>query len=92
MRLLLLAVVVSLSAAPVAAQSLPDWAAPEPTAWSVGAPSAATSGAAASGAAASAPPDVPGGSEPTQVPLEGGLGLLAAAGAAYAARRLRAAG
>ena len=34
-------------------------------------------------------PGAPGGGTPGSVPLDGGLGLLAAAGAAYAARRLR---
>lgn len=37
----------------------------------------------------SAPPDPPGSDEPPQVPVDGGLGWLAAAGAAYAANRLR---
>lgn len=36
------------------------------------------------------PPSFP--TAPAQVPIDGGLSLLAAAGAAYAARRLRAAG
>ena len=35
------------------------------------------------------PPDPPGDDDPPQVPVDGGLGWLAAAGAAYAANRLR---
>ncbi|MEM6782143.1 MAG: hypothetical protein AAF624_00215 [Bacteroidota bacterium] len=62
-------------AVPLSAQSLPDWAAP----------SAAPSPSEAP--PAEAVPTVP--SAPTQVPIDGGLGLLALAGAGYAARRLR---
>jgi len=75
LRLLPLAVLLSL-AAPASAQSLPDWAAPTTH--------------------ATPPPTDPGGSPgtpgtPTQsVPIDGGLGLLALAGGAYAARKLRA--
>ena len=66
----------ALAVAAASAQSLPDWAAPP-------APAATT------------PPTGPGTgpgtpSTPTQsVPVDGGLGLLALAGGAYAARRLR---
>ena len=75
-----LAVVVAPSAsAQETATALPDWAAPGP-------PPSYTSEAAA----ASAPPNPP--SAPAQVPLDGGLGLLALAGGVYAARRLRARG
>ena len=77
MRRLLLSLALTLSL-PVAAQGdalgLPDWAAPS----------------APSEAPAVAPVDGPGlPSTPTPVPLDGGLGLLALAGGAYAARRLR---
>lgn len=61
-------------AASASAQSLPDWAAPHKPASPTAAPQAV--------------PDPP--AEPTPVPLDGGLGLLALAGGAYAARRLRA--
>ena len=57
-----------------ATQSLPDWAAPS-------VPSAAP-------ASAGVPPDPPA-APPQAVPLDGGLTLLALAGGAYAARRLR---
>ena len=61
--------------APAAAQSLPDWAAPSaPTASDSPPPSVV--------------PDPPG--PPAGVPIDGGLGLLALAGAGLAARRLRA--
>ena len=57
-----------------ATQSLPGWAAP-----SAPPPPSASSGM---------PPDPPG-APAQEVPLDGGLALLALAGGAYAARRLR---
>lgn len=73
-RLLLLAA-IGLSPLATSAQSLPGWAAPsEPVA----------------PVQAADPPGPPGGSNvPQQVPIDGGLGLLALAGGAYAAKRLR---
>ncbi|MEM6785060.1 MAG: hypothetical protein AAF624_15175 [Bacteroidota bacterium] len=62
-----------LIALPATAQSLPDWAAP----------SAAPAPAPAPEAPMEATPN------PPAVPIDGGLGLLALAGAGYAARRLR---
>lgn len=74
LRTLALAVPLAL-AAPSLAQSVPDWAAPS-------SPPAPTT--------AAAPPTPPGGgAAPSQVPIDGGLGLLALAGGAYAIRRLR---
>ncbi|MEM6784081.1 MAG: hypothetical protein AAF624_10165 [Bacteroidota bacterium] len=67
---------------PAQAQSLPDWAAPSspPAAFDPpGSPSDPTGGGGGG------PPSTP----PTPVPVDGGLGLLTAAGAAYAYRRLR---
>ncbi|MEM9996379.1 MAG: hypothetical protein AAF809_01665 [Bacteroidota bacterium] len=62
---------------PAGAQSLPEWAAPlDPVPPSSPAPSPAE-----------AVPTLPGG--PTQVPIDGGLGLLALAGAGYAVRKLK---
>ncbi|MEO1479077.1 MAG: hypothetical protein AAFV01_10915 [Bacteroidota bacterium] len=55
------------------AQSLPDWAAP--------------SAAPAPEAFGETPTDAT--PNPPEVPIDGGLGLLALAGAGYAARRLR---
>ena len=67
--------------APAWSQSVPSWAAP-----SGAEPDRAT--AMASPPDPGGPPGTPG--TPTQsVPLDGGLGLLALAGGAYAARRLR---
>ena len=63
-------------AGPVSAQSLPEWAAPSGPAPTAEGPSASL-----------APPPPP--PPPTQVPLDGGLVLLGAAGAAYGVRRLR---
>jgi hypothetical protein len=71
---LLAALVVSLSAAQ--AQSLPEWAAP--------------SGAGAAPAEQLGPGAPPPPPPPPPVPIDGGLSLLALAGAGYAARRLRA--
>ncbi len=59
------------------AQSLPDWAAP-----SGGVATEAQSNPG--GGSPPPPPDVP-----PQVPIDGGLTLLALAGGAYAVRRLR---
>jgi hypothetical protein len=56
------------------AQSLPSWAAPSP------------SDAPAENMGPGAPPPPP---PPPPVPIDGGLSLLALAGAGYAARRLR---
>ena len=82
MRLACLA--LALLASPAFGQSvvedqLPDWAAPSPQP-----PTAASS----------TPPGGPGGTPgtpeaPSPVPLDGGLGLLALAGGAYDAKRLR---
>lgn len=77
MRILALFALAALVAGPVLAQSLPDWAEP--------------SGPAAP-EAQMMPPPAPGGgggSAPTQVPLDGGLSLLALAGVGLAARKLR---
>ena len=78
MKTLLLAAALTLAAPGALAQAVPDWAKPL---------SPPSSGASAM----SAPPGLPGGSSaPTQeVPIDGGLGLLALAGGALAARRLR---
>jgi len=77
-RLVAAALLLALCAGPLAAQSLPDWAKPSPI------PSPM------SPEAMMAPPTLPGGGGvPTQVPIDGGLGLLALAGGAYAVRRLR---
>ena len=43
----------------------------------------------ASPSVAAQPPPPGGGAPPAQVPIDGGLGLLAVAGGAYAVRRLR---
>ncbi|GAB5536807.1 MAG: hypothetical protein Rubg2KO_30560 [Rubricoccaceae bacterium] len=59
------------------ATAVPDWAAPS-------APMEPSGPAAES---MMNPPNPPG--APTQVPLDGGLGLLALAGGAYAAKKLR---
>ena len=75
MRSLVLFVAAAAVSAPVSAQSLPDWAAPS-----------------APASRSSAPPPAPGGgggAPPQQVPIDGGLALLAIAGAGYAARKLR---
>ena len=63
---------------PAAAQSVPGWAAPS-------SPSAAPAPAVNQ----MQPPGTPGSGAPTQVPLDGGLTLLALAGGAYAVRKLR---
>ena len=77
MRVLsLLAVLAAM--APAAAQSVPSWAAP-----SDAPPVSATVPGPDDG------PGTPGDPGPAEVPLDGGLGLLALAGGAYAARRLR---
>ncbi|MEL6610627.1 MAG: hypothetical protein AAFQ53_00915 [Bacteroidota bacterium] len=74
LRLTALAVAL-LFTLPAAAQSLPDWAAPS------------TSPPAFEETPAEAVPTLP--PNPPQVPIDGGLGLLALAGAGYAARKLR---
>ncbi|CAN5613410.1 hypothetical protein BH23BAC4_BH23BAC4_16750 [soil metagenome] len=66
-------VLAGLVAAPVMGQSLPGWASPSNP--NSGPPEAAN-----------APPPPP---PPEQVPIDGGLGLLALAGAGYAVKRLR---
>jgi hypothetical protein len=73
LRSLLAVFLLSLSAS-ATAQEVPDWAAP-------------VTPAAPAADAALLPPDPP--APPPPVPLDGGLGLLALAGAGYAARRLR---
>ena len=74
MRVALL-LLIGLFASPLLAQQLPDWAAP-----SASNPYEPT-------AASSMDPGEP--AEPAPVPLDGGLGLLALAGAGYAAKKLR---
>ncbi|WP_407689956.1 PID-CTERM protein-sorting domain-containing protein [Salisaeta longa] len=78
-----------------AAQEIPEWAQPQrPT---LGATPDQRAGAAGShlggpiggGATPNAPTLPGGGGGPSQVPVDGGIAWLAAAGAAYAARRLR---
>ncbi|MEM0963128.1 MAG: hypothetical protein AAGK21_11410 [Bacteroidota bacterium] len=76
LRIVTLAALVALPMAG-AAQSVPGWAEP------VAPPPAPTPATSMEG-----PPPRPGGT-PTQVPIDGGLGLLALAGGAYAAHRLR---
>ena len=76
MRLALL-VLVGLFASPLLAQQLPDWAAP----------SSSNPYEESESTAAAADPGVP--PQPAAVPLDGGLGLLALAGAGYAAKKLR---
>lgn len=78
MRLPLLVATVALGGAAALAQSVPSWADPtEPTAQSVPGPLSNST----------APPPTP--FAPAAVPVDGGLGLLALAGAALAARKLR---
>ena len=72
-----LVLLVGLFATPLLAQQIPDWAAPSPS----------NPYEASESTAASTGPGVP--TEPTPVPLDGGLGLLALAGAGYAAKKLR---
>ena len=59
------------------AQTVPDWAAP----------SGGVATEAPSNSGGGGPPPPP--TTPPQVPIDGGLGLLALAGGAYAVRRLR---
>jgi hypothetical protein len=73
-----LALLVGLFAAPLLAQQVPDWAAP---ATDNPYESSGPSIEAMSG------PGLP--ATPAAVPLDGGLGLLALAGAGYAAKKLR---
>jgi len=78
MKTLLLAAALSLAAPLALAQSIPSWAQPSVIAGS------------SDPSAMMAPPVLPGGgAAPAQVPLDGGLSLLALAGSAYAVRRLR---
>ncbi|MEL6612639.1 MAG: hypothetical protein AAFQ53_11140 [Bacteroidota bacterium] len=75
-------------AVPVGAQSLPDWAAPLPPPSTLPpAPPPVDESPSFDEEPLEAVPTLPG--NPTQVPVDGGLGLLALAGAGYAARRLR---
>ena len=88
---LLAALALFATVAPAQAQSIPDWAAP-----SVYSPSDIQP---ADGGFSSLVPCPPGQTDdgsggcipnpPTQVPIDGGLGLLALAGAGLAARKLR---
>ena len=75
--LALAAVALLLSAPAAGAQSVPSWASPS------GGPSAPSGGTTMA-----APPTTPSGGV-SQVPVDGGLGLLAVAGGLYAVRRLR---
>lgn len=84
-RLLALALLAALAVAGAAAptaQSIPDWAAPS-----------APAAPAEQMQAVPCPPGQTGdpcaGGVPAQVPLDGGLSLLALAGGAYAVRKLR---
>ena len=87
MRLLALVSFVVLGLAPVASQSVPSWAAPSPPQ----PPATPTQYPGGTPPPLSGPPAPPG--TPTQypatVPINGGLGLLALAGGAYAASKLR---
>ena len=76
-RFLLVAALL-LAAGPLAAQSVPDWAA---------APSSDASTVDSESKLGPGPPPPP--PPPPGVPVDGGLALLALAGAGYAARRLR---
>ncbi|MEO0560090.1 MAG: hypothetical protein AAF170_18130 [Bacteroidota bacterium] len=67
----------SSASAQEAATAVPDWAAPSPPVEQSG-PTAESM---------TTPPNPPG--TPTQVPVDGGLGLLALAGGAYAFKKLR---
>ena len=88
-RCFFLALILLFAAAPAAAQeatdasgdlNLPQWAAPPP----------ATSSDTQADTDQAAPPTFPGdGGDPAPVPVDGGLSLLALAGAGYAAHRLR---
>ncbi|MEL6770980.1 MAG: hypothetical protein AAFP18_07940 [Bacteroidota bacterium] len=76
LRFCVLLVCLALGSRPAAtAQSLPDWAAPSSPPPTFEEPPA------------EAVPTLPG--DPTQVPIDGGLGLLALLGVGYAARKLR---
>ena len=77
MSRLVLAALVVFAGAPLAAQSVPDWAAP----------SQGTSVVHEAENLGPGPPPPP--PPPPPVPLDGGLGLLALAGAGYAAHKLR---
>jgi hypothetical protein len=86
MRPSFLVLLVALGLSSVAAQSVPSWAAPSPPA-----PPATPSQYPGGTPPPSGPPAPPG--TPTQypatVPIDGGLGLLAVAGGAYAVSKLR---
>ena len=87
-RLLTLVCLAAFAAVPASAQSLPDWAAPAT-------PVEADGGSGFASMVPCPPGQTDDGSggcipnPPTQVPVDGGLGLLALAGGALAARRLR---
>lgn len=78
-RLTLAAALVAFAAAPLAAQSVPDWAKS-----SADAPAATDVSEDVRGPGPPPPPP-----PPPPVPIDGGLGLLALAGAGYAAHKLR---
>ena len=84
LRLCALVVLAGL-ASPALAQSLPSWGVPM-------APAGTSGPAESAPSSAQALPPQPGGNggAPAQVPVDGGLALLALAGAGYASRRLRA--
>ncbi|PAP77484.1 PID-CTERM protein-sorting domain-containing protein [Rubrivirga marina] len=86
MRVLVLIWFVVLGLSSAAAQSVPSWAAPSPPA----PPATPTQypGGAPPPAGPPAPPGTPT-QYPATVPIDGGLGLLALAGGAYAVSKLR---
>lgn len=79
MTIRLLALGLALTAPTALAQSLPDWAAPSPQA----APAVEPIDPSVLAQSEAPPPP------PPPVPVDGGLALLALAGAGYAARQLR---
>lgn len=78
----LTALLLALAAPAALAQSLPDWAAPSPVTHDAATADAALEAAAAAAEDAAPPP-------PPPIPVDGGLALLALAGAGLAARKLR---
>jgi hypothetical protein len=68
------------------AHNLPDWAAPSPQG-DFDVPEKKQGGGGLNESPTTDQPSLPG--DPTQVPVDGGLSLLALAGAGYAVRRLR---
>ncbi len=81
MAILSLALLLSIGSPQASDANLPNWAAPTEVP-GLAAPDAPK--------VARLPPTPGGGAPPAQVPVDGGLSLLALAGAGYAARRLRA--